>query len=72
MHHHLFRRYGHFYFRLHIPVDLRYLFGGRSEFRETLKTTRYDGAKGLVKGYLSAAEKRSTRSRSGLMTDKKM
>jgi len=47
----LLRRNRHFYLRLYIPVDLRYLFGERSELRRFLKTTRYNEAKGRVKGH---------------------
>lgn len=68
----LLRRGEHFFFRIHVPLDLRLWFGGRRELRKSLKVSQYNGrdgcpgAKALVRAELFRAERLFTQIRMGV------
>ena len=59
------------YFRFHIPVELRAAFGGKRELRHSLKTTVYTTAKGLLPGHLYRTDKLFAKLRAA-MTDEEI
>jgi len=63
---------GWYYFRLHIPLDLRSWFDGRRELKQSLKTSRYDAAQSKLRCHLYRAERLFTLIRSGLFTDEQI
>ena len=65
----LLQRDSHYFFRIHVPLDLRPWFDGRQELKKSLKTTRYDAAVSGLRCCLYRTERLFTLMRSGLMTD---
>jgi integrase len=63
----LIRRGRWFYFRIHIPHDLRKWFSPRHELKISLKTAKYNAAKGLSRLHLGRTEAIFAKIRSGLM-----
>lgn len=64
----LFRRSGHFYFRVRVPKDLLTVVG-RSEIKKALHAVGLQNAKHLAKLYALKAEKLFTLLRGGMLTD---
>ncbi|MGB3398785.1 MAG: DUF6538 domain-containing protein, partial [Candidatus Deferrimicrobiaceae bacterium] len=65
---HLLLRGKRYYLRLHVPLDLRPWFAGKTELKRSLKTTRYNDARALVAAETVRAERLFAQIRGGLMT----
>jgi hypothetical protein len=63
----LLKRAGRYYLRLTIPLSLRSWFDGRRELKKSLRTTRYDVAKGSARAHLYKAQRLFATIHEGLM-----
>ncbi len=68
----LLRRNRHYFFRFHIPLDVRRWFDGRVELRKSLKTTRYNTAKSQLRNLLYRTERLLAMMRCEMLTDEQI